>query len=110
MEEGPPPARSLFGVDPLDDFAVFVADWIWDHAQGLDNIEVCQILVRETDTGKIEAKLGVLIDKSTNTRMHLPVFTETSKFSIRLTAVIDARVLGVRFESNMSMVRVHDRN
>ncbi|KAL4400730.1 mRNA-capping enzyme subunit beta [Malassezia pachydermatis] len=80
-ENGLPPMRSLFGADPLDEFATFVADWLWQNMQGRANIE-------------IEAKLGLLIDRQTNMRLQLPVYNET---------IIDARALGVRFESNMSM-------
>lgn len=35
-----PAGRSIFGVDPLDDFAVLIADCIWDHCQNLSHIEV----------------------------------------------------------------------
>lgn len=38
--------------------------------------------------------MGILIDRNTNARLQLPVFTET---------VVDAKQLGLRFESNMSM-------
>lgn len=34
------PERSIFGVDPLDDFATIVADWIWMHGRGKSNLEV----------------------------------------------------------------------
>ncbi|WFD26666.1 mRNA-capping enzyme subunit beta [Malassezia nana] len=81
MEEGPTLVRSIFGVDPLDEFSVFVSDWIMERTQGLDHVE-------------IEAKVGTLIDRQTNMRLQLPVLTETA---------IDARALGVRFESNMPM-------
>lgn len=41
MEGSQPPARSVFGVDPLDEFTVFVSDWIWERTRGLSNVEVC---------------------------------------------------------------------
>ncbi|KDN53056.1 mRNA triphosphatase CET1 [Tilletiaria anomala UBC 951] len=74
----PPLERSIFNVDPLDEFSVTIADWIWSHVQGLQNIE-------------IEAKIGTLIDTSTNHRLRLPVLCET---------IVD--MPGVRFESDMS--------
>ncbi len=36
----PPLERSLFNVDPLDEFIVTISNWIWQHAQGHENIEV----------------------------------------------------------------------
>ncbi len=35
-----PPERSIFGVDPLDDFATMVGDWIYANSQGRSNVEV----------------------------------------------------------------------
>ncbi|KAI3623237.1 mRNA-capping enzyme subunit beta [Malassezia furfur] len=78
-----PQARSVFGVDPLDEFALLVSDCVWDHCRNLGNIE-------------IEAKIGVLIDRGTQSRLRLPVFTET---------IVDAKQLNLRFESNMSMAQ-----
>lgn len=57
--------RSIFGVDPVDEFAVQVSEWIWQHGQGLLNLE-------------IEAKIGLLIDRKTNARLQLPIHCETS--------------------------------
>lgn len=74
-------SRSMFGTDPIDEFARQVSDWIWDNSQGVEDIE-------------IEAKIGLLIDKSLQTRVHLPVYTE---------AIVDMREINARFESNMSM-------
>lgn len=34
------PERSIFGVDPLDDFATMVGDWIYANSRGRQNIEV----------------------------------------------------------------------
>ncbi|WFD44627.1 mRNA-capping enzyme subunit beta [Malassezia psittaci] len=74
-------ARSIFGIDPMDDFVSMIGDCIWNQCRGLTDIEV-------------EAKIGVLIDRRTNERIRLPVFTET---------VVDTKQLSVRFESDMSM-------
>lgn len=34
------PERSIFGVDPLDDFVTMVGDWIYMHGRGKPNLEV----------------------------------------------------------------------
>ena len=36
----PPLERSIFGIDPIDEFTVTVADWIWEHAKDERNVEV----------------------------------------------------------------------
>lgn len=74
-------SRSIFGTDPIDEFASKIADWIWEHSQGQEGLE-------------IEAKVGVLIDKRTNARIQLPIYTE---------AIVNMREINARFESNMSM-------
>lgn len=74
-------SRSIFGTDPVDEFANKIADWIWEHSQGQEGLE-------------IEAKIGVLIDKRTNARIQLPIYTE---------AIVNMREINARFESNMSM-------
>lgn len=78
--------RSLFGIDPFDDFVSILGDWIWEKCKGVPDLE-------------IEAKIGVLIDRHTGVRLQLPVLTET---------IIDAS--NVRFESNMSMEQHHAYN
>lgn len=40
MEEAAGASRSIFGIDPLDDFAVFVGDWIWQNGEGVPDLEV----------------------------------------------------------------------
>ncbi len=35
------PERSIFAVDPLDDFATIVGDWIYANGRGKSNLEVC---------------------------------------------------------------------
>lgn len=51
---------------------------------------------RHAPLTQIEAKIGVLIDRGTQSRLRLPVFTET---------IVDAKQLNLRFESNMSMAQ-----
>lgn len=58
----------MFGVDPRDEFAVVVSEWIWQELQTIDPGDG-QI--------EIEAKLGVLIDQTTQQRVQLPIRTET---------------------------------
>jgi len=74
-------SRSIFGTDPVDEFASGIADWIWENSQGHEALE-------------IEAKIGVMIDKSTNARIRLPIYTE---------AIVNMNEINARFESNMSM-------
>ena len=73
----PPLERSLFNVDPLDEFSTVIADWIWHNVQDQDNVE-------------IEAKLGTIVDMNTGRRVELPVMVET---------IVD--LANTRFESNM---------
>jgi len=40
MTSEPELARSIFGVDAIDEFTVVVTDWIWDHCQHLADVEV----------------------------------------------------------------------
>ncbi|ETS60304.1 hypothetical protein PaG_05859 [Moesziomyces aphidis] len=73
-----PPERSIFGVDPLDDFATMVGDWIFANSQGRSNVE-------------IEGKIGQIIDQETGERIQLPVRNETvvdlsrTRFDSRMT-------------------------
>ncbi|WFD30446.1 mRNA-capping enzyme subunit beta [Malassezia sp. CBS 17886] len=101
MGSGAPPlSRSIFGADPLDDFAVFVGDWIWGHCQYLSDIEVSDAVRGIVlPLQQIEAKVGRIVDRNTNARIQLPVLTET---------IVDMR--GIRFESNMSMRQHHHFN
>ncbi|KAJ1017872.1 hypothetical protein NDA16_005188 [Ustilago loliicola] len=72
------PERSIFGVDPLDDFATMVGDWIYANSRGRQNVE-------------IEGKIGQIIDQETGERIQLPVRNETivdlsrTRFDSRMT-------------------------
>lgn len=76
---GPPPpapsvplALSILNVEPLDEFIREVADWIAYHLKG------------RTDCVEVEAKIGVLRDRSTGDRIRLPTLVETSAYVISL--------------------------
>ncbi|EST08917.2 mRNA capping enzyme, beta subunit, structural domain protein [Kalmanozyma brasiliensis GHG001] len=72
------PERSIFGVDPLDDFVTMVGDWIYVNGRGKPNLE-------------IEGKIGQIIDQETGERVQLPVRNETivdlsrTRFDSRMT-------------------------
>ncbi|SYW83203.1 related to CTL1 - RNA 5`-triphosphatase with manganese- or cobalt-dependent NTPase activities [Ustilago bromivora] len=72
------PERSIFGVDPLDDFATMVGDWIYANSRARQNVE-------------IEGKIGQIIDQETGERIELPVRNETivdlnrTRFDSRMT-------------------------
>ncbi|TKY88997.1 hypothetical protein EX895_002238 [Sporisorium graminicola] len=74
----PAPERSIFGVDPLDDFVTMVGDWIYANGRGRQNLE-------------IEGKIGQIIDQETGERIQLPVRNETivdlsrTRFDSRMT-------------------------
>lgn len=57
----------MFAVDPRDEFAVVVSEWIWQEIQAIDPAG---------GVIEIEAKLGTLIDQTTQQRVHLPLRTE----------------------------------
>ena len=75
----PPLDRSILGWDPTDEFSVLIGDWLAENGQGYTNLE-------------IEAKVGRIIDQSTEQRIQIPVRTET---------IIEMQ-RGWRFESHMS--------
>ncbi|GBC00043.1 hypothetical protein RclHR1_03720004 [Rhizophagus clarus] len=54
---------SIFGIQPTNDFVRVVSDFLYMQV-GKENVE-------------IEAKLGVLLDKTTRERIRLPVYCET---------------------------------
>ena len=33
-------SRSIFGTDPVDEFASGIADWIWENSQGHEALEI----------------------------------------------------------------------
>ena len=68
----PPLSVSILGVEPLDDFIREIADFV-HH----------MIMTRPTDVGpnarvEVEAKIGILKYKNSNSRFALPVLVETS--------------------------------
>ncbi|SNX87908.1 related to CTL1 - RNA 5`-triphosphatase with manganese- or cobalt-dependent NTPase activities [Melanopsichium pennsylvanicum] len=93
------PERSIFAVDPLDDFVTTVGDWMisqdmpdTDHhalAYGLTLIQ-------------IEGKIGQIIDKETGERIQLPVRNETivdlgrARFDSRMTVSGEASYTGAK--------------
>ncbi|KAJ7095982.1 CYTH-like domain-containing protein [Mycena belliarum] len=82
----PPLSLSILGVEPLDEFIKEIADWV--HYT---------IVNRPPDLqGKIEveAKVGLLRDRSSGQRLMLPVLVET---------IIAPDSIDLRFESNMSL-------
>ncbi|KZV70229.1 mRNA triphosphatase CET1 [Peniophora sp. CONT] len=83
----PPLSLSILGVEPLDEFTMEVADFIHHH-----------IVNRPPGMNghvEVEAKLGVLMGRGTDSRIRIPVTTET---------VLDAGYNAeTRFDANMSM-------
>ncbi len=68
----PPLSLSILGVEPLDEFIREVADFV-HH----------MIVTRADRTGviEVEAKIGVLRDRTNGQRLQLPVLVETSTHS-----------------------------
>ncbi|KAM5538594.1 hypothetical protein V8D89_007623 [Ganoderma adspersum] len=76
---------SILGVEPLDEFIREIADFIHFHISN-----------RPPDTGgtvEVEAKIGLLKDRSSGQRLQLPVLVET---------ILAPDSIDLRFESNMS--------
>lgn len=69
----PPLSLSILGVEPLDEFIKEIADFV-HH----------MIVVRAPNyppgNVEVEAKVGVLRDRSTGKRLEMPVLVETSSF------------------------------
>ncbi|KAG9315747.1 CYTH-like domain-containing protein [Chiua virens] len=87
----PPLSVSILGVEPLDEFIKEIADFV-HH----------MVTTRPTNVGtdakvEVEAKLGILKDRTTGKRITLPVLVETI---LHPEAALD-----LRFESNMSAVQ-----
>lgn len=71
----PPLSLSILGVEPLDEFIREIADFVHHKITTRPNMHP-QAKV------EVEAKLGVLRDRSTGQRLMLPVLVETSLFSL----------------------------
>jgi len=80
----PPLSLSILGVEPLDEFIKEVADFIHHMIMTRPDYPGAKI--------EVEAKIGVLRDRTTGQRLALPVCVET----------IVVPDLDVRFESNMT--------
>lgn len=86
----PPLSLSILGVEPLDEFIKDIADFvhhmIMTRPEGLNGVV------------EVEAKIGVLKEKGAGGgRLRLPVRCET---------ILEPGGVDVRFESNMSQVRI----
>lgn len=114
----PPLSLSILGVEPLDEFIREVADFI-HHMIGKRPEGAGQV--------EVEAKIGVLRDKTSGQRLQLPVLVETSacapslpsvswvsrpsqldsilSSTMSLCIVLMPNSIDCRFESNMSPVR-----
>ncbi|CAK5284246.1 unnamed protein product [Mycena citricolor] len=81
----PPLSLSILGVEPLDEFIREIADFIHYHIMNCPPDLQGKI--------EVEAKVGLLRDRNTNSRLMLPILTET---------ILAPDGLDIRFESNMS--------
>nr|CDI57066.1 related to CTL1-RNA 5`-triphosphatase with manganese-or cobalt-dependent NTPase activities [Melanopsichium pennsylvanicum 4] len=90
------PERSIFAVDPLDDFVTTVGDWMYANGKGRPNLEDMpdtdhHALAYGLTLIQIEGKIGQIIDKETGERIQLPVRNETivdlgrARFDSRMT-------------------------
>ncbi|KAJ7043993.1 CYTH-like domain-containing protein [Mycena alexandri] len=82
----PPLSLSILGVEPLDEFIKEIADFV--HYTIVNRPPDLQGKV------EVEAKVGQLVDTSSNRRLELPVLVET---------IITPQSIPLRFESNMSV-------
>lgn len=85
-----PTFRSVFGVDPLDDFTVAVGAWIYHVAQG------GHALPEGVDAEiEVEAKIGTLIDSRTGERVSINAVNECSESQLgrklRISPVVTDR-------------------
>ena len=108
----PPLSLSILGVEPLDEFIKEIADFI--H-------HMIMVVSPNYPPGRIEveAKVGVLRDRTSGRRFELPVLVETSMFcgfffyapilliflAVVIYEVLQPDSVDIRFESNMSAVR-----
>jgi hypothetical protein len=104
---------SILGVEPLDEFIKEIADFVhhivMSRSQEVPNAKV-----------EVEAKIGVLRERTSGQRLALPVLVETSTsppfmfqwFYARFMClfffclVLSPNFADIRFESNMSVVRL----
>ena len=101
----PPLSVSILGVEPLDDFIREIADFVHHMIMTRPNMGPDARV-------EVEAKVGILKYKNSNTRFSLPVLVETSTWtycywqhrSPRIHAVLAKDIADVRFETNMSAV------
>ncbi|KAF8073911.1 CYTH-like domain-containing protein [Lyophyllum atratum] len=89
----PPLSLSILGVEPLDEFIKEIADFIHHMIVTRPREQDGSFVVGNVE---VEAKIGVLRDKSTSQRIMLPVLVE----SILVPDSIDCR-----FESNMTVAQ-----
>jgi polynucleotide 5'-triphosphatase len=64
---------SITGTKPYEEITKIVADWLFSHV--VNRPDAMELASRGVEV-EIEAKLGQLINKETNDRIHLPVQTE----------------------------------
>lgn len=101
----PPLSVSILGVEPFDEFIREIADFVHHKIMTRPNIHP-QAKV------EVEAKLGVLRDRTSGQRLMLPVLVETSVFTLfrllmdflDMPVVLMPNEVDVQFESNMSLV------
>ncbi len=84
----PPLSLSILGVEPLDEFIREVADFV-HH----------MIMTRTERVGsvEVEAKIGVLRDKTSGQRLQFPVLVETSTYLSSFIRFLD--LLNIYFSS-----------
>lgn len=69
----PPLSVSILGVEPLDDFIREIADFVYHMVTTRPNMGPDAKV-------EVEAKLGVLKDRTTGKRISLPVLVETGAY------------------------------
>lgn len=82
----PPLSLSILGVEPLDEFIKEVADFVHHTITTRPDYPNSKV--------EVEAKIGVVLDRTTKQRLALPVCVET---------ILPQDMQGVQFESNMTV-------
>ncbi|KAJ3513490.1 hypothetical protein NLJ89_g2911 [Agrocybe chaxingu] len=82
----PPLSLSILGVEPLDEFIREIADFVHHMVMTRPDLPNSKV--------EVEAKIGVLRERSTGHRLSLPVLVET---------ILTPNSTDSRFESNMSV-------